>query len=114
MSKGENERIRLLKEFACKAIVYPSTPPMASDSAQLRPYTLPLEWLSSRPSNPKVLLRRHKNGGPIVNLISAMKPGDEVRKVESPRESWRQLAGRSGYARPRGGKPVGMVVLRLN
>jgi hypothetical protein len=43
-----------------------------------------------------------------------MEPGDEIRKFDSPRSSWMKRAGRFGYALVRGGKPVAMVVIRLN
>ena len=80
----------------------------------MRPYTLPLEWLSSRPSSPKAVRRRYGDGGLIGELVAAMQPGDELRKFDSPRTSWRSMAGRFGYALLRRGQPIGTVLLRMN
>jgi hypothetical protein len=78
------------------------------------PYTLPIDWLSGRASTPDVVLRRYGDGGALAEMVRSMKPGDEIRKFESPRASWKKRAGRFGYALVRGGKPVSMVVIRLN
>ncbi len=80
----------------------------------MRPYTLPLEWLSGWATSPDAVLRRYGDGGPLGELLAAMQPGDELRKFNSPRQAWQKMAGRSGYALVRGGKPIGMVVLRMN
>jgi hypothetical protein len=80
----------------------------------MRPYTLPIEGLSRRASNAEVVLRRFGDGGLLAEFVAAMKPGDEIRKFNSPRQAWRRMAGRFGYALVRDGKPMGRVVLRLN
>lgn len=80
----------------------------------LRPCTLPLDWLSKRASSPEVLLRRYGHDGLLDELIEAMKPGDEIRKFNSPKSSWQRLAGRFGYALVHKGTSIEMVVLRLN
>jgi hypothetical protein len=80
----------------------------------LLPYTYPIDWLSSRPSNPAVLLRRFGADGLLAELVRLMEPGDELRKFESPRQDWERMRGRYGYALVRDGKPIRMVVLRLN
>ena len=82
--------------------------------ALVLPYTLPVEWLSHRASTPAVVLRQFGGGGPLGELVAAMRPGDELRKFNSPRQAWQRRAGRFGYALVRGGAPVRMVVLRLN
>jgi hypothetical protein len=80
----------------------------------IRPYDLPLEWLSSRASNPQELLRRYRDRRALVELIVSMQAGDEIRKFDSPRKAWRAKCGRHAYALVRKGKPVARVVLLLN
>jgi hypothetical protein len=80
----------------------------------MRPYTLPFDWLSGRASSAEVVLRRYGDGGPLGKLVAAMQPGDELRKFNSPRRAWQKMAGRFGYAVVREGKPIAMVILRMN
>jgi len=47
-------------------------------------------------------------------LKAAMQPGDELYAYRSSPETWRALAGRSGYALVRDGKVVREVVTMLN
>lgn len=77
-------------------------------------YTFPVEWLSRRASSPSAVLRRVGEFSFVAQLVAAMQPGDELRKFNSPRSSSTRLAGRSGYAIVRHGKPLTMVVTRLN
>jgi hypothetical protein len=76
----------------------------------LREYTLPIECLSSRVTDPAEVLRRFG----LAELVNAMQRGDEIRKFNSPRNNWKKMAGRFGYALVREGKPLWMVMLRMN
>jgi len=89
-------------------------PSVVKRGPSIRPYNLPLEWLSKRASDPEVLQQRYPHDDALAELIAGMQPGDEIRKFESPSEFWQRKSGRFGYALVREGKPVSMVVLWLN
>ena len=73
--------------------------------------SLPLHWLSRRTSNLDVLLRRYGDGGDgIASLIKEMRPGDEIRKFNSPKRTRTSRSVWSGYALVRDGKPIRWVV----
>jgi hypothetical protein len=49
-----------------------------------------------------------------AELLSKMRPDDEIWYFESDPLSWRYLAGRAGYAIVRNGEPVGYTVTKMN
>jgi hypothetical protein len=84
--------------------------------------SLPCEWISRRKSSPEVVKRARIHGvkteasqkDRVIELIRRMQPGDELRKFESPRETWKLRRGRRGYVVLRNGKPLFAIVTMLN
>ncbi len=84
--------------------------------------SLPCEWISRRKSSPEVVERGRIHGvkaevsqkDRVIQMIRRMQPGDELRKFESPRETWKRRRGRRGYVVLQDGKPLFAVVTMLN
>ena len=86
---------------------------------------VPVEWLKSPVAVEEIdawqVERATLTGRPLTELAAdwtalkaRMLPGDEVWYFESGPESWRQLAGREGYALVRDGDVIEALVTGMN
>ncbi len=76
------------------------------------PY-VPKEWLIKKVSFDEVEKKWKKHKG-WQRLKPLLLKGDEMWLFNSPKEYWKRMAGRKGYAIVREGQPIGGFLTSLN
>ena len=74
----------------------------------------PAEWLDEKISLDEAEGARSGLRDKWAELKAQMKPGDEIWTFASPPESWKHLAGRSGFALVRNGVAIMTIVIMMN
>jgi hypothetical protein len=86
----------------------------------IRPTVIPSEWLGTKTSVAEVEAKFTSEPPDEQwlhewrSMIQSMRPGDELRRFSSSRESWIPFAGRAGYAVVRGFTVVDAIVTSMN
>lgn len=80
----------------------------------MNPDGVPASWVSSRPSRPEAVARRHPHHEGVKGLLARRRPEEEIRAIRAPREAWSRKVGRRGYGRVRDGVLVEVVWTAVN